>query len=148
MVTGRQFVAREGEVLKNPTMFRKLIGGLQYVTNTRPDVSFSVNKLSRFLNSPTLKHLQAANIILRYLKGTTEFALHFKPFSQLIIYGHCDVDWAVSLEDRRSITGYCTYLGNSLISWSSRRQNVVSRSSTESEYRAVADLTAELICLV
>lgn len=83
--------------------------------------------------------------ILRYLKGTIVFALHFQPFSELHITGYCDADWAVCHEDRKSVAGFCVYLGDSLISWSSRKQAVVSRSSTESEYRAIADLASELL---
>lgn len=99
MVTGKQIVAEEGEVLQNPTMFRKLIGALQYVTNTRLGIVFLVNKLRRFLNSLTLKHLQVAKRILRYLKGTIDFALRFKPIAQLSLTGYCDAYWAVSHED-------------------------------------------------
>lgn len=126
MVTGKKIVADEGEALQNPTMFKKLVGALQYVTNKRSNISFSVNKLSRFINSPTLKHWQAAKRVLRYLKGTTDLTLHLKPYAQLSLTGYYDADWVVSHDDRRSVTGYCVYLGNSLVSWSSKRQSGVS----------------------
>lgn len=144
MVARKQFTANEDEVLQNPTMFRRLIDALQYVTNTRTDIGFSINKLSRFLSNPTLKHWQAAKRIQRYLKRTSDSRLHLKPSSQFNLIGYCDADWGVSHEDRRPIVGYCVYLGNSLISLSQKRQLVFSRSSIESEYRAIVDLATEL----
>lgn len=131
-------------VCKIPTVFRKLIGALQYVTNTRPDITFLVNKLSRYLSSPTVKQWQSAKRILRYLKGTLDYGIHLKPSSHLSLYGFCDADWGVAHEHRKSISGYCVFLSNSLVSWSSKRQHVVSRSSTESEYRAIEDVACEL----
>lgn len=76
-----------------------------------------------------------------------DYALHLGSHSDLHISAFCDADWAVSNEDRRSVGGFCVFLGNSLVSWSSRRQGVVSRSSTESQYRAIADVAAEVLWL-
>lgn len=92
MVSGKQFVEEQGDALHNPTVFRRLIGALQYVTNTLPDITLSVNKLSRYLSSPTVKQWQAAKRILRYLKGTIDYGIHLKPFSSLNLHGYCDVD--------------------------------------------------------
>lgn len=75
MVTGKQFVNEQDELLKNPTIFRRLIGALQYVINTRSDITFSVNKLSRYLSKPTIKQWQAAKSVLRYLKGTLDYGI-------------------------------------------------------------------------
>lgn len=75
MVAGKQFTTNESETLLNPTLFRRLIGALQYITNTRLGISFLVNMLSRFLNNPTLKHYQVSKRILRYHKGTLDFSL-------------------------------------------------------------------------
>nr|KYP35708.1 Copia protein [Cajanus cajan] len=143
MVTGKQFTI-EGEKLKNPTEFRQAIGALQYLTNTRPDIAFSVNKLSQFMSSPTLDHWQGIKRILRYLQGTMHYCLHIKCSAYLDIAGFSDADWATSVDDRKSMAGQCVFLGDTLVSWSSRKQQVVSRSSTESEYRALADLAAEI----
>ncbi|KAL2333662.1 hypothetical protein Fmac_014875 [Flemingia macrophylla] len=143
MVIGKQFIA-EGEKLQNPAMFRQAIGALQYLTNTRPDIGFSVNKLSQFMSSPTIDHWQGIKRILRYLQGTIHYFLHIKPSTDLDLTGFSDVDWATSVNDRKSMAGQCVFLGETLVSWSSKKQKVVSRSSTESEYRALADLAAEI----
>lgn len=118
MVGSKQFTER-GEEMKNPTLFRRLIGALQYATNTRPDISFSVNKLSRYLNKPTVDQWRAAKRVLRYLKGTLNYGIHLTPSPmhlmsspQLHLYGYSDADWGVAHEDRRSISGYCVFLGN------------------------------------
>jgi histone deacetylase 1/2 len=143
MVTGKQFVA-EGEPMANPTLYRQAIGALQYLTNTRPDIAFSVNKLSQYMSLPTTDHWQGIKRILRYLHGTTNLCLHIKPSTDLDITGFSDADWATSVDDRKSMAGQCVFLGETLVSWTSRKQRVVSRSSTESEYRALADLAAEV----
>lgn len=147
MVTGRQFLTNDSDSMENPTLYRQLLGALQYATNTKLDITVTVNSLSRFIQKPTVQQWRAVNRVLRYSKGTLDFALHLKPFSEIHVTGFCDVDWAVSLEDRKSVGGFCVYLGDSLVSWSSKRQNAVSRSSTELEYRAIADVAAEILWL-
>jgi histone deacetylase 1/2 len=143
MITGRQFTV-EGEKLADPTVFRQAISVLQYLTHTRPDLAFSVNKLSQYMSSPTLEHWKAIKRIFRYLQGTINHCLHIKPSTDLDIHGFSDADWATNVDDRKSTAGQCVFLGETLVSWSSRKQKVVSRSSTESEYRALADLAAEI----
>ena len=96
------------------------------------------------MSSPTIDHWQGIKRILRYLHGTTNLCLHIKPSTDLDIVGFSDADWATSIDDRKSMAGQCVFLGGTLISWASRKQRVVSRSSTESEYRALADLAAEV----
>ena len=92
-------------------------------------------------------HYDAVLRILRYLKGTIFYGLHFSSHSSLTLQAYSDADWAGDPTDRRSIIGYCFMLGDSLISWRSKKQTVVARSSTEAEYRALAATTAELIWL-
>lgn len=87
----------------------------------------------------------AAKRILRYLKGILHHGLHIRHSDNLSLIGYSDADWACCPDDRRSIGGYCIYFGDTLISWSSKKQTVVSRSSTESEYRALAQTTAKII---
>lgn len=139
--------AIEGSPLANPIEHRKLIGALQYITYTRPDISFSVNKLSQYLQSPTYVHWTATKRVLRYLKGTTDHALHLNATSTLTLQGFSDASFANNIEDRKSTGGYLVYFGQSLISWSSRKQQAVSRSSVESEYRALANLAAKVLWL-
>jgi len=146
MVTGRQFTT-EGEPMSNPRLYRQAIGALQYVTNTRLDITFVVNKLAQYMSFPTTDHWQGIKRILRYLHGTTNLGLQSKPSTDLDIARFSDADWATSTDDRKSMAGQCVFLGETLISWSSIKQKVVSRSSTESEYRALADLAAEVAWL-
>ena len=99
------------------------------------------------MDAPISPHYVAVLRILRYLKGTIFDGLHFSSHSSLTLQAYSDADWAGDPTDRRSTTGYCFMLGDSLISWRSKKQTVVARSSTEAEYRALAATTAELIWL-
>lgn len=134
-----------GTLLPSPTAYRELIGRLLYLTITRPDITFVVHQLSQFLSAPTDTHLQAAHKILRYLKNNPGQGLMYSANSELCLNVFADADWATCKETRRSITGFCVYLGSSLISWKSKKQAVVSRSSTEAEYRSLALATCEII---
>ncbi|KAK4269211.1 hypothetical protein QN277_022399 [Acacia crassicarpa] len=144
MVTGRHFSATEGKLMSDPSLYRRAIGSLQYLTTSRPDIAYSVNKLSQFLAKPTEVHFQGVKRILRYLKGTYLYGLHVKPIKTFQLMGFTDADWATDIDDRKSMGGYCVYLGGTLVSWCSKKQKVVSRSSSESEYRSLSDGAAEI----
>uniref|UniRef100_A0A2N9H472 Integrase catalytic domain-containing protein n=1 Tax=Fagus sylvatica TaxID=28930 RepID=A0A2N9H472_FAGSY len=137
----------DGEPLPDATLYRQLVGSLVYLTVTRSDISYVVHIVSQFMAAPRSLHYAAVLRILRYLKGTLFHGLHFSSQSSLTLQAYSDADWAGDPTDRRSTTGYCFLLGNSLISWRSKKQSVVTRSSTEAEYRALADTTAELLWL-
>jgi hypothetical protein len=111
---------------------------------TRPDLTFAVNKASQFMFEPTDDHWQMVKRILRYIKGTLSLGLTFQPGSHLALHAYSDADWAGCPDDRRSTTGFAVYLGPNLISWSSKKQPTVSRSSTEAEYRSLAVTASEL----
>ena len=98
----------------------------------------------QFLSQPRTTHFQAVKRVFRYLKGTYNLGLHIKPFSNPQLIAYTDAGWACDLDDRKSMGGMCVFLGNNLVSWSSRKQKVVSRSSTESEYRSLSDGSAEI----
>lgn len=104
-------------------------------------------KLSQFLQAPTVEHWSACKRDLRYLKGSQHFGLHFKPSTRMNLECFSNADWASSVDDRRSTSGCCVYLGGNLISWISRKQKVVARSSTEAEYRALSSAATELVWL-
>lgn len=130
---------------QDPKLYRSTVGSLQYLSFTRPEIGFSVNRLAQFMHSPTELHWQEVKRILRYLKGTSSYGLVIRPSVIPTLTAYSDADWAGSVEDRKSTTGYAVYLGRNLISWSSRKQKSVSRSSTEAEYRAIANTTSELL---
>ncbi|KAJ0936639.1 putative RNA-directed DNA polymerase [Helianthus annuus] len=128
----------------DPTPYRQLVGTLQYLAFTRPDISFAVNKLSQFMHNPKQNHWQALKRILRYLKGTVHHGLFLRRDSTLDIRAFSDSDWGGINDGGRSTTAYLIYLGSNIISWKSSRQKSVSRSSTEAEYKAVANAAAEI----
>lgn len=130
---------------EQPSLFRSIVGALQYLTLTRRDIAYSVNKLSQFLAYPTTNHQGACKRVLRYLRGTIYSSLYFVPVSNFQLQGFSDADFASNLDDRRTTTGYCEMLGKNLLSWSSKKQVVVARSSTEFEYRSLAAATTDLV---
>jgi hypothetical protein len=129
--------------LSDPLSYRSLVGALQYLTFTRPDLSFAVNSLCQHMHQPTTSHLVAAKRVLRYISGTLSHGIVFQP-GPLRLTAFTDSDWAGNPVDRRSTTGFLIFLGNNLLTWASKKQPTVSRSSTEAEYRALAVGAAEL----
>ena len=132
------------DLLDDPLSYRHLVGHLIYLTTTRPDIVFATQQLSQFMAHPTKSHLGAARRVLRYLKGSPSKGLQFKRDTPIHLIGFSDADWATCVDTRRSITGYCFFIGNSLVSWKTKKQNTMSRSSSEAEYRALATSTCEL----
>ncbi|CAL9018941.1 unnamed protein product, partial [Prunus brigantina] len=133
-----------GMLLSDPTFYRSTAGALQYLTWTRPDLSFAVNLVCQHLHQPRTNHLGAVKRILRYLKGSLDMGICFRK-GPLVMQAYSDADCAGCPLDRRSTSGWCVFLGSNLISWSAKKQPNVSRSSTESEYRGIAMTAAELV---
>ncbi|XP_038982127.1 uncharacterized mitochondrial protein AtMg00810-like [Phoenix dactylifera] len=133
-------------LFNSPELYRSLAGSLQYLTVTRPDISYAVNYLCQFMHSPKISHFQLLKRVLRYIKGTLHHSLHFQS-GPLVLSAFCDSDWAGDSIDRRSTSGFCIFLGSNLISWCAKKQPTVARSSTKAEYRALALTASELIWL-
>jgi len=128
--------------------YRRLIGRLLYLNTTRPGITYITQQLSQFLSNPTQTHHNAAMRVLRYLKGCPGKGLFFPRNSSLQIKGYTDADWAGCKDTRRSISGQCFFLGHSFVSWRTKKQLIVSRSSSETEYRALASASCELQWLI
>ncbi|RVW61844.1 Retrovirus-related Pol polyprotein from transposon RE2 [Vitis vinifera] len=133
-----------GELLSNPESYRRLVGRLIYLAVTRPDLAYSVHILSQFMQEPRIEHWEAALRVVRYLKGTPGQGILLRADSDLSLQGWCDSDWAACPVTRRSLSGWLVFLGQSPISWKTKKQHTVSRSSAEAEYRAMAAVTCEL----
>ncbi|CAN1266800.1 Retrovirus-related Pol polyprotein from transposon TNT 1-94 [Linum perenne] len=143
-----KLTAEMGTRLADGTEYRQLVGRLHYLTITRPDISYGVQQLSQFQSSPTDLHLQAAHKVIRYLKQSPGQGLFFSRNTDLRLSGYSDSDWASCPDTRRSTTGFCLFLGSSLLSWKTKKQGTVSRSSSEAEYRALAQLCCEVQWMV
>ncbi|XP_010430794.1 PREDICTED: uncharacterized protein LOC104715037 [Camelina sativa] len=159
----KKLSAAETALIPDSKQYRRLIGKLQYLTITRPDISYAVSKLAqystaprkfhltavhkilRYLKAPRKFHLTAVHKILRYLMGTIGQGLFYGKDHDFSLRGFSDADWGGCPDNRRSHTGYAIFIGQSLVSWKSKKQQVVSMSSAESEYRAMSMITKELL---
>ncbi|XP_019189506.1 PREDICTED: uncharacterized protein LOC109183902 [Ipomoea nil] len=139
-----QPVTSSTEDFDNPTQYRRLVGALQYLTITRPDLSYAVNRLSQFMHTPTADHWALLKRVLRYVKGTATHGLRLTTSVSADIHAYSDSDWAGCPIDRKSTSGYAVFLGTNLVSWVSHKQRTVARSSTEAEYKGLADVAAEV----
>ncbi|KAF5764529.1 putative RNA-directed DNA polymerase, protein kinase RLK-Pelle-DLSV family [Helianthus annuus] len=133
--TQSKLSAHQGPLHDDPSTFRSLAGALQYLTITRPDISYVVQQICMHMHVPRIDHWNALKHILRYLQGTAHFGLHPGPVSSIRLIAY--TDWAGCPDTRRSTSGYCVYFGDNHISWSSKRQSTISRSSAEAEYQVL-----------
>ncbi|XP_049366732.1 uncharacterized mitochondrial protein AtMg00810-like [Solanum verrucosum] len=119
-------INKEDKLLENPSVYRRLVGKLLYLNITRPDITFATQTLSQFLHQPKQSHLNAALKVVKYIKGEAGLGVLFssKNNNQLKVY--CDSDWGACLHTRRSVTGFMVKLGESLISWKSKKQETIS----------------------
>ncbi|XP_024988574.1 uncharacterized protein LOC112523248 [Cynara cardunculus var. scolymus] len=127
--------------------YRRLIGRLLYLQVTRPDIAFAINILGQFLANPRQRHMDSAIRVLRYLKSTLGQGILLPKDGDMSLKAFCDADWLGCSFMRRSRTGYLIFLGGALVSWQTKKQSVVSRSSAEAEYRAMATTVSEILWL-
>ncbi|XP_019167288.1 PREDICTED: uncharacterized protein LOC109163021 [Ipomoea nil] len=144
MVPGVRLTKDGGTILSDASGFRRLVGRLLYLTATRPDITFAVQQLSQYVDAPTTEHLAAAHRVLPYIKKAPGQGLFYPKLNDMHLNVFSDSDWGSCSDTRRSITGFCIFLGSALISWRSKKQATVSRSSSEAEYRALAATVCEI----
>uniref|UniRef100_A0A803QCK0 Reverse transcriptase Ty1/copia-type domain-containing protein n=1 Tax=Cannabis sativa TaxID=3483 RepID=A0A803QCK0_CANSA len=140
-----QLSQAEKDKLVDPKLYRRIIGKLQYLTITRPNIFFTVNKLIQYLAVPKNFHMNAAQRALQYIKHCPGQGIFFPANFVIHLRAYTDVDWAACPDTRRSTIGFCIFLGDSLISWKSKKQQTVSRSSAKVGYQAMANTTCELV---
>nr|XP_016504781.1 PREDICTED: uncharacterized mitochondrial protein AtMg00810-like [Nicotiana tabacum] len=151
-LTTLEFDTRTGSttddtLLEDPRPYQRLLGRLLYLTITRPDISFIVQTLSQFMHNPKSSHMDAALRVVKYIKNYPGLGVLMKADYSGSLAAFCDVDWADCPNSKRSITGYLMKFGDSLISWKSKKQSTVFRSSTEAEYRSLTSIVAEIVWL-
>ncbi|XP_055822041.1 uncharacterized mitochondrial protein AtMg00810-like [Solanum dulcamara] len=132
----------------DPSLYRSLAGALQYLTFTRPDITYAVQQVCLFMHDSRDEHMHTLKRIVRYLQGTLEYGLHLYPSSTTNLVSFTDADWGGCPDIRRLTSGYCVFMGDNLISWSAKRQATLSRSSAEAEYRGVANVVSESCCVI
>ncbi|XP_019431343.1 PREDICTED: uncharacterized protein LOC109338534 [Lupinus angustifolius] len=140
-------LTKEGSnYFEHPTLYKSIVGALQYATVTRPDIAYSVNKVCQFLSTPLEEHWSSVKRILRYLIGTQTHGILLQPVSPkspLALTSFYYANWASDCDDRKSTSGAYLFIGNNLITWWSKKQNTISRSSIEAEYRSLALISQE-----
>lgn len=145
IVPGFKIRKNEGGVRVYETYYKQIVGSLMYITTTRPDLMFVVSLISRFMANPTEVHLQAAKRALRYLKGTVDFGICYKKNGNKELIAFTDSDYAGDLEDRKSTSGYVFMLSGGAVSWSSKKQPIVTLSTTEAEFVAAAACACQAV---
>ena len=136
-----------GGDLVDPKAYRRLIGKLMYLQITRPDITYAVNKLSQFRCAPRREHHQVLLKVLHYIKCTFGQGLFYSSTAELQLQVFADADWGLCLDTRCFMSGYCIFLGSSLINWRSKKQDTVSKSMAEAEYKSMAAAVDELFWL-
>ncbi|KAL2235782.1 UNVERIFIED_CONTAM: Retrovirus-related Pol polyprotein from transposon RE2 [Sesamum indicum] len=145
LLVGVKLSSQDSDPLPDPSRYRRLVGRLLYLNLTRPDLSYSVQQLSQYLQTPCQIHWEAAVHLVKYLRGCADTGLFFPLQNKLNLIAFSDADWGGCLQTRKSLTGFCVFLGETPISWKTKKQVTVSRSTAEAEYRSLASTVCELV---
>jgi hypothetical protein len=129
------------------TLYRKLVGSLLYLTHTRPDLSFAVGLVSRYMQTPHESHWKAAKRILCYVRGTIQFGIHYSSRGTPLLVGFTDSNWVGDPDDHKSTTGYVFNLSSGPVTWACKKQQAITLSSAEAEYRATVSESQEALWL-
>ena len=147
IVPGFKLMKDEGGVEIDSTLYKQIVGSLMYLTATRPNMMYVISLISRFMERPIEQHLQAAKRVLRYLKGTVSFGLFYRKGGKEELIGYTDSDYARVQDDRKSTSGYVFMLSSGTVSWSSKKQLVVTLSTIEAEFIAAASSACQAVWL-
>ncbi|XP_050908233.1 uncharacterized mitochondrial protein AtMg00810-like [Lathyrus oleraceus] len=142
--TKQELITSPNTSYEDPSLYRSLPGAQQYLTFTRPDISYAVQQVCLHMHAPRTERMLSLKRILRYVHGTLHFGLHLSPSPITKLISYTNADWGGCPDTRRSTSSYCVFLGDNLISWSSKRQPNLSRSSAEAKYRGIANVVSEL----
>ena len=145
IVPGFKLHQDEGGVKVDETFYKQIVGSLMYLTATRPDMMFIVSLISRYMSKPTEMHMQAAKRALRYLKGSVNYGIFYKKGGAEELLAFTDSDYAGDVEDRRSTSGYVFLMNAGAVAWSSRKQPLVTLSTTEAEFVAAASCACQAV---
>ncbi|KAL2224616.1 UNVERIFIED_CONTAM: Retrovirus-related Pol polyprotein from transposon RE2, partial [Sesamum indicum] len=135
---GLKFISESEVTLEDPSKYRRLVGRLLYLGFTRPDISYATQQLNQYIQQPCKQHWNVAVDLVRYLKGLPSSGLFFPVNNNFKLKAHSGADWAACQVTRRSLTGYCIMMGSSPVSWKTKKQSTMFRSSAEAEYRSMA----------
>ncbi|CAM8940558.1 unnamed protein product [Rhodiola kirilowii] len=147
-VAERLEMMKEGTIeLVNPTYFKSIVGSLRFLTSTIPDIVYGVGLISRFMEQPHQSHLLAAKGILRYICGTSDYRIMYSHTEELCLTSYIDSYEAGDVETRKSTSGYAFYLGDGVVSWSSKKQHAIALSTAEVEYITVTTTACQVVWL-
>ncbi|XP_050920425.1 secreted RxLR effector protein 161-like [Lathyrus oleraceus] len=147
MECGSKLSKHENREIVNTTLYKSLVRSLRYLTSTRLNILYDVGVVSRYMEAPTTTHFKATKRILRYIKGTTNFGLHYYSFNNFEIIGYSDSGWSGDLDDKKNTTGFMFFMGDTAFTWMSKKQPIITLSICEAEYVAATSCVCHAIWL-
>jgi hypothetical protein len=129
------------------TLYHQLVGSLLHLTHSRPDISFIVGLVARYMQARHESHWKEAKRILRYVQGTVHFGIHYSSGGTPLLVGFTDSDWAGDPYDRKYTAGYVFNLGYGPVAWACKKQHAIDHSSAKAEYQATVNASQEALWL-